>query len=73
MSCSYSWVRDAAERAISTFAQSFLAVVGGDTLNVWDFGWHTAVGIGLGSSLLSVLKSVAARSVGTPGTASFAD
>ena len=70
---SYSWVRDAGERAVSTFAQAFLAVVGGDTLNVWDFGWKTAFGIGLGSALLSVLKSVAAKSVGTPGTASLAD
>jgi len=69
----YSWVRDASERAVSTFAQSFLAVVGGDTLNVWDFGWKPAFGVALGSSLLSLLKSVAARNVGTHGTASLAD
>lgn len=72
-SAAYSWARDAAERAAFTFAQAFLAVVGGDQLNVWDFGWKTAIGVGAGSAVISFLKSIAARNFGTPGTASFVD
>ena len=69
----YSWTRDAAERALSTFAQAFLSVTGGDLLNIWSVDWKTAAGVGLGGALLSLLKSVAARKVGDDGTASLAD
>lgn len=69
----YSWVRDAAERAMATFAQAFLTVVGGDVINVWSLDWKTAAGVGLGGALLSVLKSVAARKVSVNGTASLVD
>ena len=69
----YSWLSDASERALSTFAQAFISVVGGDLVNVWSLDWKTAVGVGIGGALLSLLKSVAARSVGTSGTASLVD
>lgn len=69
----YSFFRDAAERAVSTFAQSVLSVLGMDVLDVFSVDWKGAVGVGLGGALLSLLKSVAARKVGTEGTASLAD
>jgi hypothetical protein len=69
----YSFFRDAGERAVSTFAQSVLSVLGLDALDVFSVDWKAAVGVGLGGALLSLLKSVAARNVGTEGTASLAD
>lgn len=69
----YSWFRDAGERAVSTFAQSVLSVLGMDALDVFHADWKAALGVGLGGAVLSVLKSVAARKVGSEGTASLAD
>lgn len=69
----YSWVRDASERAVATFAQAVLTVVGGDFFNIWSIDWKTALGVGAGGAVLSVLKSLAARHVGEEGTASLAD
>lgn len=69
----YSWFRDAFERASATFAQAFIAAIGGDVINVWHLDWKTATGLGLGGALLSFMKSVAARKVGERGTASLVD
>jgi hypothetical protein len=71
MTFTVAWFRDAAERAVSTFAQSFLSVIGGDALNVWHFGWKTAAGVAVGGAVLSLLKSLAARRVGDPESASL--
>ena len=68
------WTRqfwlDAAERAVKTFAQTFLAVVGGGA-TVASVGWKqnlTAAGF---AAALSLLTSVGSAKVGTPGTASL--
>ena len=63
--------RDAAERAISTAAQSAIALLGVDGLGLLDVDWQvTASAAGL-AALLSVLKSVAASTTGD-GSASLA-
>lgn len=67
----YSWLRDAGERAATTFAETFLAVVGADVFNVWSFDWKTGTGLALGAALLSFLKSMAARRWTNHGTASL--
>ena len=63
--------KDAAERAISTAAQSAIAILGVEGLGLLDVDWTvTASAAGL-AALLSVLKSVAASTQGD-GSASLA-
>lgn len=60
------------ERAAKTFAQTLLALVGGDILNVVSFGWLAAVEIAAGAAVTSVLTSVAsARVSGDPDSPSL--
>jgi hypothetical protein len=66
-----SWLKDAAERAIKTFAQSALATLGLGTLDVLTVNWVGVVSIGAGAALISVLTSVASEPVGVGGTASL--
>jgi len=63
---------DALERGLSTAAQSVLLAVGGDSLNVLSADWKVYAGAAGGGFLLSLLKSVAARGVGDPDSASLA-
>lgn len=46
------------QRSVRTFAQSLLAVFGGNAFNVWNADWQNAVGVGLGAAFLSILMSV---------------
>lgn len=63
--------KDAAERAVKTFAQSLVASVGvGAVAPVWQLGWAEALGIALTATLLSVLTSVASIGAAQPGTPS---
>lgn len=52
--------KDAAERAVSTAAQAFLAVVGAEVFNVLDFDWTNAAAIAAGAGVLAVVKALAA-------------
>lgn len=49
----------AIERAVKTFAQSLLAVLGGGSLNLISVDAEAALGISVGAALLSVLTSLA--------------
>jgi len=57
--------RDAATRAIRSFAQTLAAALGGNALNVWSAGWHQSLGLAAGSALLALLMAVD-RSTATP-------
>lgn len=50
--------RQSLQRAIRTFAQGMLAVLGGSAFNVWSADWQNAVGVGMGAAVLSLLMSV---------------
>lgn len=73
MMVSVKWMRDMAERAVSTFMQGFLSVCGGDVLGLWALNWRVAFGIGVGAGLLSVVKSMIASKRGDPDSASLVD
>lgn len=54
----WSFWNDAITRAIRTFAQTLLAVLGGGALNIWQVGWHSAFGVAAGSAFLALLMAV---------------
>lgn len=63
--------KDAAERVIATFAQALIGTAGADAIFAPDVNWgmkFTAAGLAAGASLL---KALAASTVGTPNDASL--
>ena len=52
----------AGERAVKTLFQTFLALVGGQQLQVFDADWGSLIGLSLGAGLLSVATSVVTKS-----------
>jgi hypothetical protein len=67
------FLKDAAERAAKTFAQTLLAYFGADVLDVLSADWGNALSIGAGAVVLSLLTSVVSYNVGHSGTASLTD
>jgi len=51
----------AGERAVKTLFQTFLALVGGQQLQVFDADWGSLIGLSLGAGLLSVATSVVTK------------
>jgi len=54
------FLKDAGERAISTFAQTLVALVGTNALDMLSLGTLDSVKAAAGAAILSVIKSVAA-------------
>lgn len=48
---------DALTRCVRTFCQTLAAVLGGSAMNIWEAGWHSALGVAAGSALLSLLMA----------------
>ena len=65
--------KDAAERAVSTAAQSALAVMGADGLNLLNVDVKAVLGVAAGGAVLSVVKALAARMFNNPESASLVD
>lgn len=65
------FLRDAAERAIRTAAQSALTALGGDAFDVWAVNWQTVAGISAGGAVVSILTSIVATQFGDKGSASL--
>lgn len=65
---------DAAERAIKTVAQSFLAltVVGDQVFNIVNLDWMTALGVSAGAALISIMTSIVSATVTSSDSASLA-
>lgn len=66
-----SWWKDAVERAIRTFAQTFVAVVGVSSFSVWSLDWHETLGVSLGSALLALLMAVDRNTTQTASVQQF--
>lgn len=65
------WAKDAAERAVKTFAQALLALVsGGSFLNIVSLNWGDMLGVSATAAVVSVLTSVVSVGLGDKGTAS---
>jgi len=55
--------RSASERAIKTWAQSLVALLGAGSVNVLTVGWPEAFGVSVGAGVLSLLTSIASVQV----------
>lgn len=65
------WI-DASERALKTFAQTFLAMTAGVAVfNAFTADWLTLIGISLGAAFFSYLTSIVSAEIGDHGTASL--
>lgn len=64
------FLNDLAERAIKTFAQTFIALVGSDMAGIFTIATVDTLKVSLGAALLSVLSSIASTQVGDPNSAS---
>ena len=53
----------AGERALKTFAQTAVAMLGAEALNVFQADLLATIGVSLGAGLLSVLTSIASARV----------
>lgn len=62
---------DSAERALATFLQTLLAIVGVDALALFSLDWKAALATAGSAAILSVVKSLAGNKVGNEGTASL--
>jgi hypothetical protein len=65
------FIEDLAERAIKTFAQTFLALVGSDMAGIFTIATVDTLKVSIGAALLSVLSSIASTQVGDPKSASI--
>lgn len=60
------------DRAIKSFAQALLVLWGADEgLNIFDINFMEMLGIGAGAAVLSLLTSLASKSVGDKNTTSM--
>jgi len=65
------FLNDLAERAIKTFAQTFIALVGSDMAGIFTIATVDTLKVSLGAALLSVLSSIASTQVGDSNSASI--
>lgn len=67
---SKSFLIDATERAVKTFAQATVATLGAGTVDLINTNWAGALSIGAGAALVSLLTSLGSEQFGNAGTAS---
>lgn len=63
--------KDMLERALATFFQAFLALVGSDMVGVTDFNWGAALSVAAMAAIVSVAKSFVAGATSPETGASF--
>ena len=66
------WVA-AAERAVKTFAQTLVALIGTGAVGVMDLDWLQMLSVAATATILSVLTSVASANFGSNPGPSLAD
>ena len=65
------WLKDAAERALKTCAQSLLATLTLNGVDILHLDWEQALAAVATATAISVLTSVLSAGVGSKGTASL--
>lgn len=59
MSVAKKWVKAAGIRAIRTFAQTMLAMIGGNTVGVMEVDWGGIMSVAMTAAIMSLLTSLA--------------
>ena len=59
-----TFLKDTAERAVKTFAQSMVAVMTAGATGVLDVDWVNALSVSLLATIVSVLTSIGSGTVG---------
>lgn len=60
------------DRAVKSFAQALILLWGADAgFSVLSVDWRSALGVGAGAAVLSMLTSLVSNRVGSPGTTSL--
>lgn len=62
-----AWWIAAAERALKTVAQTLVALIGANAVDVTQLNWPSLLGIAATAGIVSVLTSVGSARVGNPG------
>lgn len=65
--------KDTAERAIKSFVQAVVVLVGSDLVSIVDLDWQRIIGVSATMALVSVLTSLGSSPVGGDNTASLVD
>lgn len=63
----WEWWKAALERALKTLAQTLIALIGAEQVNVISLEWANLLGIAATAALISVLTSLASAQFGNPG------
>lgn len=66
------WIA-ATERAVKTFAQTLIALIGTTAVTIVDLDWLQMLGVSATATLLSVLTSIASANFGSNPGPSLAD
>lgn len=66
------WI-SSSERALKTFAQTFLAMIGAQAFDVLAANWTSLLSVSLGAAVLSYLTSIVSAEIGTKGTPSLVE
>jgi hypothetical protein len=66
------WIA-AAERAVKTFAQTLVALIGTGAVGIMDLDWMQMLGVSATATVLSILTSVASANFGANPGPSLAD
>lgn len=66
-----NYLMDLGERVLGAFVAGVLSVLGVDALNIVTADWGTALSVGVGAAVLSLLKGLAARYRGDHESASL--
>lgn len=67
----YRFWLSASERAVKTFAQTLVAILGANSFGLLTAPWTMALSTAGMATLLSVLTSIASAPIGDPGTPSL--
>ena len=63
--------RDLVERVLTTFVAGFLGAVSLDLTSITNLGWKAWLVAGAGAGIVSVLKGLIAKTIGSPNSASL--
>lgn len=67
------FILDTLERAVKTFAQTLVALLGAGAVDILHTDWKARLSVSAGASVISLLTSIASYPVGTKGNASLVE